>query len=169
MPKIPDNNVHTFCRGNRKESEGNITEVTVTISEDEHFELSSSSLTPSENDTNDQHATSKHKETTSTARDAAEYTIGPIEVPLNDDKGCVFLPNENEEKNENKPNHNIKSKRTLYGANAKESHPFFDGRFIEVNGMIQINEDFGAHRELAGQRLRRGRRRRPAPVPKTTL
>ena len=171
MPKIPDSTsiVHAFRCANRKESDGNITEATVTIREDQHFDLSSSSLTPFENNTctctkeQDQHDTLTHEETSGTAPDPAEY----IEVPLNDDKGCVY-PNEKEdsESKQNQDTTSIKSKRMLYGADAKESHPFFDGRFVEINGKVQINKYFEAHQEITRKRLRRGRRRRPAPVPK---
>ena len=162
MPKFP--NSSTFRRGISKESEGDITAATITIDEDQGFGMSSSSLAPIENDTKEQHGTSTHEEIASTVRDRAEYIIGPIEVPLNDDKGCVHR-NEREEQDDDstgKQNHTIKIKKhTIYGANAKGSHPFFDGRFVEINGMVQINNDFEAHREITRQKLRRGRRRRP--------
>ena len=164
MPKIP--NRDTFRRGFSKESEGDITAATISIDEDQGFGLSSSSFAPFENDTEDQHGTSTHEETSSTVRDPAELTctIGPIEVPLNDDnKSCVHrYEKEGHDERTNMQNRDIKIKRTLYGADEKESHPFFDGRFVEIDGMVQVNKDFEAHREIARRRLRRGRRRQPA-------
>jgi len=50
----------------------------------------------------------------------------------------------------------------IYGSDAKETHPFFDNRFIELDGLVVLNPEWEAkqlaRREQRQQRLRQRRR-----------
>lgn len=46
-----------------------------------------------------------------------------------------------------------------YGRLSKESHPFFDGRFVEIDGLIQYDPDWREKQKEEAKRKRRGRRR----------
>lgn len=51
-----------------------------------------------------------------------------------------------------------KDKDSIYDSTStKESHPFFDGRFVEVDGLIQYDPEW-EERQLAKQKRRRRRR-----------
>jgi len=56
----------------------------------------------------------------------------------------------------------ITRRNTIYGSDAKETHPFFDDRFIEADGLIVLNPEWEAkqlaRREQRQQRLRQRRR-----------
>ena len=42
---------------------------------------------------------------------------------------------------------------------ATESHPFFDGRFVEIDGLIQYDPDWREKQKAVAKEKRRGRRR----------
>ena len=46
-----------------------------------------------------------------------------------------------------------------YGKLSKESHPFFDGRFVEIDGLIQYDPDWREKQKEEAKRKRRGQRR----------
>lgn len=46
-----------------------------------------------------------------------------------------------------------------YGGLSKESHPFFDGRFVEIDGLIQYDPDWREKQKEEAKKKRRGRRR----------
>ena len=50
---------------------------------------------------------------------------------------------------------------SVYGSSSKESHPFFDGRFIEVDGMIDLDPEW-IEKQSRAKEQRRLRRRRGA-------
>ena len=50
-----------------------------------------------------------------------------------------------------------KEKGSKYAAT--ESHPFFDGRFVEIDGLIQYDPDWREKQKAVAKEKRRGRRR----------
>lgn len=102
---------------------------TTAATQSEIFDLSSSTLTDDEasrtNKPCNQQAT---RVPSKTRRPILASILEPIFESLNDE-----IKRDDE---------SIARRNIIYGSNAKESHPFFDDRFIEVDGMVVLDPEW---------------------------
>ena len=145
---LEDSNMDAPLHVDKENSDAASTATTAAATQSEISELSSSTLTDNEASSP---STCNQRETQvapKTKRPILATILEPIFESLNDEV-------------ERRDDDSIARRNIIYGPNAKESHPFFDGRFIEVDGMVVLDPKWQEKQmAIREQRpLRRGRRR----------
>ena len=120
---------------------------TTAATQSEIFDLSSSTLTDDESSRTHASNQPEIQAPSKTRRPILASILEPIFESLNDE-----IKRDDE---------SIARRNIIYGSNAKESHPFFDDRFIEVDGMVVLDPEWKEKQTAIREQrpLRRGRRR----------
>ena len=147
---LEDSNMDAPLHVDKEKSDAASTATTAAATQSEISELSSSTLTDDEA-SSPSTCTCNQRETQvapKTKRPILATILEPIFESLNDEV-------------ERRDDDNIARRNIIYGPNAKESHPFFDDRFIEVDDMVVLDPKWQEKQMVIREQrpLRRGRRR----------